>query len=65
MPPETDLFPMLKSLLSANGYDAMAEDFEKKENLLFGSDGFEMMARRVAVLEQTIGIDDLAQFTPR
>jgi hemerythrin-like domain-containing protein len=62
---DTDLFPLLRSLVSAHEYDAMAEDFEKKEHQLFGEDGFEMMAKRVAGLEQQIGIDDLAQFTPR
>jgi len=29
----------------------MAEDFEKKEHQLFGEDGFEKMAHRVASLE--------------
>jgi hypothetical protein len=43
----------------------MAEDFEKKEHQLFGSDGFEVMAKRVASLEQQFGIGDLGQFTPR
>jgi hemerythrin-like domain-containing protein len=62
---DTDLFPLLRSLVSAHEYDAMAEDFENKEHQLFGSDGFEMMAKRVADLEQRIGISDLAQFTPR
>ena len=62
---DTDLFPLLRSLVSAHEYDAMAEDFEKKEHQLFGEDGFEMMAKRVASLEQWIGINDLAQFTPR
>jgi hemerythrin-like domain-containing protein len=62
---DTDLFPMLRGLVSAHEYDAMAEDFEKKEHQLFGSDGFEMMAKRVAGLEQQMGINDLAQFTPR
>lgn len=61
---DTDLFPLLRGLVSAHEYDAMAEDFEKKEHQLFGSDGFEMMAKRVAGLEQQIGIYDLAQFTP-
>ncbi len=61
---DTDLFPVLRSLVSAHEYDAMAEDFEKKEYQLFGEDGFEKMARRVASLEQDIGISDLAQFTP-
>lgn len=42
----------------------MAEDFEKKEHDLFGEDGFEKMAARVAQLEQRMGIFDLNQFTP-
>lgn len=62
---DTDLFPKLKNLVSANEYDAMAEEFERKEHQLFGEDGFERMAVRVADLEQTMGIRDLAQFTPR
>jgi hemerythrin-like domain-containing protein len=62
---DTDLFPMLRSLVSAHEYDAMGEDFEKKEHQLFGEDGFEKMVQRVASLEQAIGINDLAQFTPR
>ena len=62
---DTDLFPLLRVLVSAHEYDAMAEDFEKKEHQLFGEDGFEKMAHRVASLEQAIGINDLAQFTPR
>ncbi|MCG2640086.1 MULTISPECIES: hypothetical protein [Bradyrhizobium] len=49
----------------SNEYDAMAEDFEKKEHELFGEDGFEKMAARVAQLEQQMGIHDLNQFTPR
>jgi len=31
---------------------------------LFGEDGFEKMAQRVAKLEQAMGINDLNQFTP-
>ena len=48
---DTDLFPLLRVLVSAHEYDAMAEDFEKKEHQLFGEDGFEKMAHRVASLE--------------
>ena len=62
---DTDLFPKLKDVVSSNEYDAMAEDFEKKEHELFGEDGFEKMAARVAQLEQQMGIHDLNQFTPR
>jgi hemerythrin-like domain-containing protein len=62
---DTDLFPLLRTLVSPHEYDAMAEDFEKKEHQLFGGDGFEMMVHRVAGIEQAIGIADLAQFTPK
>jgi hemerythrin-like domain-containing protein len=58
---DTDLFPKLKDVLSPHEYDAMAEDFEKKEHALFGDDGFEKMVNRVAKLEQAIGI----RFTAR
>jgi hemerythrin-like domain-containing protein len=61
---DTDLFPLLKDVVSAHEYDAMSEDFERKEHQLFGEDGFEKMAHRVAELERGIGIADLGQFTP-
>lgn len=62
---DTDLFPKLKDLVSAHEYDAMAEDFEKTEHDLFGEDGFEKMAARVAQLEQQMGIHELNQYTPQ
>jgi len=61
---DTDLFPKLQKVVSRNEYEAMAEDFENEEHRLFGEDGFEKMADRVASLEQMIGIHDLAKFTP-
>ncbi|BAM89029.1 conserved exported hypothetical protein [Bradyrhizobium oligotrophicum S58] len=62
---DTELFPKIKDVVSSHEYDAMAEDFEKKEHELFGADGFEKMTARVAALEQQMGIFDLNQFTPR
>ena len=62
---DTVLFPRLRGLVSANEYDAMAEDFEKKEHALFGDDGFEKMVHRVVAIEQAIGIWDISQFTAR
>ena len=62
---DTDLFPKLRNVVSPNEFDALAEEFERQEQQLFGDDGFERMAARVAGLEQTIGIHDLSQFTPR
>jgi len=61
---DTDLFPKLKTIVTANEYDSMAEGFEKKEHELFGEDGFEKIIARVADLERKLGIDDLNKFTP-
>jgi hemerythrin-like domain-containing protein len=60
---DTDLFPQLQKLVSPNEYDAMAEEFEKKEHQLFGEDGFEKMVQQVAKIEETVGIHNLNQFT--
>jgi hypothetical protein len=62
---DTELFPLLRGIVSLREYDAMAEDFEKKERQMFGAAGFETMVHRVAAIEQSIGIADLAQFTPQ
>ena len=41
------------------------EELDKKEHQLFGEDGLEIMVDRVASIEKTLGIYELAQFTPR
>lgn len=38
---DTVLFPALRSVVTANEFDAMGEDFEKDEQRKFGEDGFE------------------------
>jgi len=62
---DTVLFPALHQVVSRNEYDALGEDFEKKEHQLFGKEGFEGMVPRVADIEKQLGIYDLSQFTPR
>jgi hypothetical protein len=54
----------LRALVSANEFDAIAEQFEKDERERFGEDGFEKMVDRVARLERMVGINDLNQYTP-
>ncbi|MCK9916301.1 hemerythrin domain-containing protein [Microbacteriaceae bacterium K1510] len=61
---DTDLFPMLREIVSANEFDAIGEDMEKQEIQKFGQDGFEKMVAHVADIEKSIGIADLKQFTP-
>ncbi len=62
---DTVLFPALRTIISANEYAALGEDFEKKEHELFGAEGFEGIVDQVAGLEKTLGIYELAQFTPQ
>jgi hypothetical protein len=59
------LFPALHQIVSAHEFDALGDDFEKKEHELFGNEGFEGMVVKVAGLEKELGIYDLAQFTPK
>lgn len=62
---DTVLFPALRTVVSKQEFGALGEDFEKKEHQLFGEGGFEKMVDRVASIEKTLGIYDLAQFTPK
>jgi hemerythrin-like domain-containing protein len=62
---DTVLFPALRKVVSRHEFGALGEEFEKKEQQHFGEDGFEKMVDRVAAVEKSLGIYDLAQFTPR
>jgi hemerythrin-like domain-containing protein len=62
---DTVLFPAFRGIVSAHEYDSLGEEFEKKENELFGQDGFEKMVDKVAGIERRLGIYELSQFTPK
>jgi len=62
---DTVLFPAFHKIVSAHEFDSLGEDFEKKEDELFGDDGFEKVVDKVASIEKRFGIYDLAQFTPK
>ncbi|MGA2257529.1 MAG: hemerythrin domain-containing protein [Thermoguttaceae bacterium] len=62
---DTILFPAFHEIVTQSEYDALGEDFEKKENQLFGDGGFEKNVAQVEAIEKTLGIYDLAQFTPK
>jgi len=49
----------------ANEYDSLGEEFENNEHRLFGDDDFETVVYRVADIEKSLGIYELAQFTPK
>jgi len=46
-------------------FDALGDEFEKKEDELFGDEGFFKIVDQVAELEKKLGIYDLGQFTPK
>jgi hemerythrin-like domain-containing protein len=62
---DTVLFPAFRSIVSAHEYDALGDDFEKKEDELFGDEGFFKVVDQVADLEKKLGIYELSQFTPK
>ena len=62
---DTVLFPAFRSIVSPHEYDALGEDFEKKEDQLFGEEGFFKVVDQVAALEKRLGIYELAQFMPK
>ena len=62
---DTVLLPALHELVTRSEYDALGEDFERREHVTFGGDGFERAVARVDAVEKTLGIEALAQFTPK
>jgi hemerythrin-like domain-containing protein len=62
---DTILFPAFRKIVSKNEYDSLGEEFENNEHKLFGEGGFEMMVNKVADIEKSLGIYELAQFTPK
>lgn len=62
---DTVLFPAFRKIVSKHEYDSLGEEFENNEHKLFGEDGFETMVNKVADIEKSLGIYDLAQFTQK
>lgn len=60
---DTILFPAFRKIVSGHEYDSLGEEFEKNEQKIFGKDGFETMVAKVAGIEKSLNIYDLAQFT--
>jgi hemerythrin-like domain-containing protein len=61
---DTILFPALRTVVSEKEFESLGEEFEEKEEKLFGEGGFERIVAQVADLEKGLGIYELAQFTP-
>jgi len=59
------LFVDLHSVVEPKEFEEMGDRFEEIEHKKFGANGFENAVNQVAAMEKTLGIYDLAQFTPR
>ena len=62
---DTLLYPAFRSVITPKEFDTLGDQFEDKEQKLFGQDGFEKIVAEVAGIEKQLGLDDLAQFTPK
>jgi hemerythrin-like domain-containing protein len=62
---DTELFPLYREQFTEAELDKLGEKFEEQEHKLLGSGGFEGSLKEVGDLEKTLGIHDLAKFTPR
>ena len=60
---DTVVFPAWKAALSEDRLEELGEKFEDIEHEQFGHDGFEDAVQRIARIEQTLGMADLAAFT--
>lgn len=62
---DTVLFPALHRIVSPAELAELGEQFEEVEHQRFGAGGFEAVVGEIAELERTLGINSLAQFTPK
>jgi len=62
---DTVLYPAFRSVITPQEFDALGDQFEDKEQELFGKDGYEKIVAEVAGLEKQLGLYDLSQFTPK
>jgi hemerythrin-like domain-containing protein len=60
---DTLVFPAWRRSISTAEFDEMGARFEEIEEEQFGEDGFEAASRRMAEIEESLGLTDLAMFT--
>jgi hemerythrin-like domain-containing protein len=61
---DTVVFPAYRALLTPSELNRVGADILAAQKQEFGPDGFEATVGQVARLEQSLGLYDLAQFTP-
>ncbi len=60
---DTLVFPDWKSSISQEEFDELGARFEEIEEELFSEDGFEAASRRMAEIEESLGLTNLETFT--
>jgi hemerythrin-like domain-containing protein len=61
---DTVILPAFHALVPSPEYEELGDEFERQEETLFGKGGFGKILRQVEALEKSLGIYELAQFTP-
>ena len=61
---DTVLFPAFREVVGPTAYRELGEQFEQEEHSRLGERGFAAAVAEIARLEHTLGIGDLAQYTP-
>jgi hypothetical protein len=61
---DTRAFPAFRETLDDAAYRELGEKFEDREHERLGAQGFEQAVADIARLEASLGIGDLAKFTP-
>ena len=60
---DTLVFPAWRVAISTTEFDELGARFEEIEEEQFGEDGFEAASRRMAEIEESLGLSDLSIFT--
>jgi hemerythrin-like domain-containing protein len=60
---DTIVFPAWKATMSEEQLDEMSDKFEEIEHEQFGEDGFEAAVKRIAGIEESLGMANLGLFT--
>lgn len=61
---DTVLFPAFREMVRSDEFERLGKLFEEIEEKMFGKEGFKRIVNQVEVLEKSLGIYELAQYTP-
>ena len=62
---DTALYPLLHSVIPAKAYEQLTFDLQGAETQFLGQRGFDETLQKIAGYEKSLGIGDLASFTPK